>query len=367
MSITVKEIAQKAGVSPATVSLVINNKKGVSKETRLRVQAIMEQYDYRPIKNNKRSLCLTVVKFRKHGMALEENQGFVASIIDHMEAEARKKAIGFSVVNCDEQNSGEIFAALNADAPQGVIIIGTELSRPEYPLLKKLKIPFVILDNSMGYEDTDSVVMDNHSIIMKSTQYLYGCGHRQISYFKSSRQINNLDERYEGYLKAMDNLGLEVPRPVLLPPTLKGAYKEMRALLQKGAYVPGGAAVADNDSIAIGVLKAVQEAGYQVPDDLSVIGVDDIPFSAVTTPGLTTMRISRQALGELGLEVIQRRIAHPDWPSIKVAIGAELIKRGSTRQKSLPRQGEPSQIEPFQTEGPWLEGPTAKGEKSKVV
>lgn len=331
MSITVREIAEKAGVSPATVSLVINHKKGVSEETRLRILNIMKEYGYRAANNVKRQQRITVVKFRKHGMALEENQGFVASIIDHMEAEARKDGIGFSILNCDGQSGEKIFSALNDDPPQGVILVGTELSLPDYPLLKKLKMPFVVLDNSMACENVDSVVMDNYNIMLSAVKYLCQGGHQHICYFKSSRQINNLDERYEGYLEALKSFELDVPEPVLLTPTLKGAYKDMRELLQKGAYIPRGAAVADNDSIAIGVLKAVQEAGYKVPEDLSIIGVDDIPFSAVTTPALTTMRVSRQALGSLAIGLIKQRIQHPDWPYMKMTIGAELIKRGSTR------------------------------------
>ncbi len=331
MSITVRDIAQKAGVSPATVSLVINNKKGVSEKTRLRVRAIMEEYNYRPTTNGKEQLRLVVVKFRKHGIALEENQGFVAAIVDHIEVESRRLNMAFALINCDGNNVEKVFVDLNEDPPQGVIIVGTELSDTEYLLLKKLQMPYVVLDNSMGYEDIDSVVMDNRNIMLAAVNNLYTCGHRKIWYFKSNQQINNLDERYEGYLRAVEDLELFLPEPIYLTPTLKGAYKDMKTLLEKGKYVPKGAAVADNDTIAIGALKAIQEAGYQIPEDLSIIGVDDIPFSAVTTPALTTVRISREALGSLAIEIILKRIAHPKWPCMKMAIGGKLICRGTTR------------------------------------
>jgi LacI family transcriptional regulator len=95
--------------------------------------------------------------------------------------------------------------------------------------------------------------------------------------------------------------------------------------------VPHGAAVADNDTVAIGVMKAIREAGYSIPEDISIIGVDDIPFSAVTMPALTTMRISRTSLGTLAVDALRKRIKYPNWPSMHMRLAGRLVVRGSTR------------------------------------
>lgn len=137
-----------------------------------------------------------------------------------------------------------------------------------------------------------------------------------------------------GYRREMERLGLSVPPPVRITPTLKGAYLDMKRLLDDGKYVPHGAAVADNDTVAIGVMKAIREAGYRIPEDISIIGVDDIPFSAMTMPALTTMRISRTAMGTLAVDTLRKRIRYPNWPSMHMRLAGRLVVRGSTIHKS---------------------------------
>ena len=263
-------------------------------------------------------------------MALEENQGFIASIIDQIELECRRLDFQLNTRNCDAQHADACVADIQQNPPDGVIMVGTELSREDYWVLDRLRVPLVVLDNSMRFEKWDSVVMDNEDIVRTAVLHLHELGHRQIGYFKSSRQINNLDERYAGYLLIMNELGLPVPEPTQLATTLNGAYRDMKKLIESGQFRPQGAVVADNDSIAIGAAKAIQEAGYNIPRDLSIIGVDDIPYSAVTTPALSTVRISRSTLGTLAVEMLQRRVLHPDWPTVHVRIAGNLIQRAST-------------------------------------
>ena len=136
----------------------------------------------------------------------------------------------------------------------------------------------------------------------------------------------------------MNELGLPVPAPTELATTLNGAYRDMKKLIEAGQYKPHGAVVADNDSIAIGAAKAIQEAGYNIPRDMSIIGVDDIPYSAITTPALSTVRISRSMLGTLAVEMIQKRVLNPDWPTMQVKIAGSLIPRASTRSPSAGKE-----------------------------
>ena len=128
----------------------------------------------------------------------------------------------------------------------------------------------------------------------------------------------------------MEKLGLEPPPPVELAPTLNGAYEDMKRLLAEGKYVPAGAVVADNDSLAIGAARAILEAGYRVPEDLSIIGIDDVPYSAMMMPPLTTMRVSRKALGTLAVDTILQRIRHPEWPPMHIKVDGRLVVRNST-------------------------------------
>jgi len=335
---TIREIASLAGVSPAAVSLIINHKKGVSDETRRRVQAVIEENNYLAPGQKRggskvKRFRLCVVKFRTHGIALEENQGFIASIIDQIESECRHYGYDLAMVNCDVATATETLREVMASPPDGVILMGTELSENDYRLLDLLKVPTIVMDNSMSDMQIDCVLMDNEAISAEAVRYLYALGHQDIDYIRFSLPIRNCDERYQGYTREMERLKLPIPKPICVMPTLSGAYRDMKRMIEEGEYVPHGAAVADNDTVAIGVIRAIREAGYHIPEDISIIGVDDIPFAAMTMPALTTMRISRSALGTLAVDTLRKRIKYPNWPSIHVRLSGRLVVRGSTMQK----------------------------------
>ncbi len=330
---TIREIAALAGVSPAAVSLVINNRKGVSDETRKRILSVMEESGYSPSvrKKSVRPLRIVVLKYRVHGIAFEENQGFIASIVDRIESECRHYGYDLMMYNCEPETATATIRDMMNAAPDGVILIATELPKEDFPLLDLIDVPLVALDQNLYHPGTDCVVMDNANLAASLVEYLADCGHRDIGYFKFSRAVRNCDERYEGYLAALERLGLEKPEPILLKPTVDGAFEDLARMIRSGEYVPHGAVVCDNDTIAIGAIKAIREAGYSIPEDISIIGFDDIPFSATTMPALTTMRISRSAMGEMAVSILRRRMRHPDYPCMKLLLGGKLIIRNSTK------------------------------------
>ena len=329
---TVREIAAVAGVSPAAVSLVLNHKKGVSEATRQKVQEVLDAAGYTartrmPRGDGRR---LMVIKFHTHGVT-EENQGFIASMIDRIEGECRRHGIEMVLNRCKADEAETTIRTFLQNPPMGIILVGTELREEHYPLLNLFgNIPVVVLDNDVHYGHVDSVVMSNMTIGMEATKYLQSLGHRKIGYFRYSLPIHNCEDRYRGYLAAMREAGMTPPDPVALSPTLNGAYEDMKKLLAEGKYVPDGAVMADNDTVAIGACRAIMEAGYRVPEDVSVIGVDDIPYSAVMMPPLTTMRVSRKALGTMAVELLMERIHHPEWPPMHIKVDGRLVIRNST-------------------------------------
>ena len=330
---TIRDIAALAGVSPAAVSLVVNHRKGVSEETRKRILSVMEENGYAPAarKHGTHPFRVAVIKYRVHGIAFEENQGFIASIIDRIESECRHYGYELVTYHCDPATAVSFLRDLLAShRPDGVILIATERPENSEALLNLIPVPLVLLDQNIICPHADCVVMDNENLMGSLVDYLVECGHREISYFKFSMPVRNCEERYAGYLKALRRHGLSVPEPVLLKPTVDGAFAELAEQIRSGAYVPHGAALCDNDTVAIGAIKAIREAGYSIPEDISIIGFDDIPFSATTMPALTTMRISRSAMGEMAVSLLRRRSRHPDYPYMRLLLGGRLIIRNST-------------------------------------
>ena len=287
---TIREIAAIAGVSPAAVSLVINNKKGVSAETRRHIQSIMEECGYvpAPVRRKADRFRLMILKFRAHGIALEKIRALPRPSSTGSRANADGFAFDLVMCNCEPATAATTIRSLMENPPDGVILIGTELREADYELFKLFTVPFVVLDNNILLENVDSVVMANRELTAQLVRYLYSLGHREIQYYKFTQPVNNCDERYEGYLQELHRLGLEPPEPIMLKPTVDGAFEDMKRLIKGGEYVPHGAAIADNDNRRH--RRDWRYSGGRVFHSRGYFHrryFDDIPFSAVTMPALT--------------------------------------------------------------------------------
>jgi LacI family transcriptional regulator len=177
----------------------------------------------------------------------------------------------------------------------------------------------------------DCILMNNAETVLSALTYLYGLGHREIAYARSEVRISNFDERQEAFEKYCKMLGLSCRSNHIfdVAPTFEGAYHSMQRLLDSNFSLPT-CLFAEHDSIAIGVIKALKEAGLRIPEDISVMGFDDIQYSRITNPPLTTMRIPRKTIGTMAVQRLRRRINEPRSYDIKIKIGAKLMVRKST-------------------------------------
>lgn len=333
---TVKEIASLAGVSPAAVSIVLNNRNGVSEETRKRIQSILDEHKYTS-KKSSRGKCkgaanILLLKYSLHGMIVEENQGFISSIIDQIEISCREYSFNLVMHTCNKKDFEEVLKSASSDEYIGIILIGTEIGEEQIKAIRTVSIPIVVVDNAMFGENIDSVVMDNAEITRCAMKYLYDRGFRSIGYFKSSVPISNFTERDRAYKSTLDALNLSASEVVSLTPTLTGAYEDMKKYLKSNGTLPE-AVFAVNDTIAIGAMKAIIEFGVRVPEDVSIIGVDDIPYSSVCHPSISTIRISRKLLGVYAVQLMRGRIKYPDSCNVRLQVRGQTVERESTRNK----------------------------------
>lgn len=328
--ITIREIAKILGVSPATVSIVLNNKKGVSKETRERVMNIVKEYNYtnsNKVKNTLKNICF--LKHKKHGMLVEQNEGFISTILDSIESECRLEGYNLTMIVSNNNFEGTI---INMDFSKfdGLIVLGTELEEEQYSCLDNIKIPFIVLDNSAHNHTCNTIAINNDKTVRSALSYLMKLGHKKIAYFHSNVTIANFDERNFAFLRYCKEFDFEFVSDYQfnIPPTLIGAYNSMKKCLSNKTSLPS-CAFADNDSIAIGAIKALKEFGYNVPKDISVIGFDDICFSAINSPPLTTMRIPKSLIGTIAVRQICDMIEGSPYTDVKIQIGGELVIRSS--------------------------------------
>jgi len=327
---TVKELAKIAGVSPAAISIVINNKKGVSDKTRAHILEILKEHNYNINKKKENTKNLCFLKYKKHGMLVEQNEGFIAAILDAIEAESCSRGYSLSIIVSDN-NLCETIRNIDYDAYDGIILLSTELEEEQYVYLNEIRKPYVVIDNIVRDYPCNSVAINNQETVSCAISHLARLHHKTIGYFHSSVNIANFSERNQAFIQSTKQLGLDFKPEYQfdLPPTLVGAYDTMKKHLAKKPTLPS-AAFADNDTIAIGAIKALLECGYKVPQDISIIGFDDIHFSAISSPPLTTMRIQKALIGTLAVRQICDLIDFYPYSDVKIQVGGELVRRSST-------------------------------------
>lgn len=330
-ALSLKEIARILNVSTSTVSLVLHGRPGISDATRERVSQVLKAHGYldRPAaqKNNGMHLfCYSTV-----GYGSDKNDGFVTSIIGAIGREARKKDLSISITTCHEGEFLKDLMMLGQNPMGGIIILGTELPLIYENYFTEQTAPIVIVDSKMPYCPIDSVSLNNEYCVFLALEHLYSLGHRRIGLIHSCLETSNSHERYKGYFTGMEKLGLSVDPSYIytVGPSMNDCTKDIGTYIYLGRPMPT-AFFAEGDALAIGCMKAVREHGYRIPDDISIVGFDDILFSRMIDPMLTTIRVPAEYIGKCAINLLFHRIKDQSAPLTRLLVCGELIQRGST-------------------------------------
>ncbi|MGF7016510.1 DNA-binding LacI/PurR family transcriptional regulator [Lachnospiraceae bacterium PF1-21] len=328
--INIKKISEVTGFSPATVSNALNNKRGVNRDTAAEILRVAKELGY--ISEN-RITKIRFVIYKRNGKIIDDTP-FFPLLIDGVETECKRLGYEMSISNLDKRDEDyeEQVRWLINDTSSGIIFLGTELMENDIDIYRSSKCPFLIFDCFESSMPFDGVLINNADSARMATEYLIDKGHREIGYLRGDFRIKAFRSRAVGYARALSNHGIELNRDYTytLNTTMEGAYEDMKKILGKKPQLPT-AFFADNDVIALGVLKALQEYGYKVPEDISVIGFDDLPFCEITTPRLTTIRVSKQEMGMVAVRRMDEMIKNPGKSKLKISVCTEFIERDSVR------------------------------------
>lgn len=327
--VTLKQISEMTGYSQATVSNVLNQKKDVNAETAKRIISVAEKLGYTSSKKMEK---IILVMYRKSGQILMETP-LILSLIDGVEKEGQKHRIETSICNISmlDYDYKEKLANLLNEKKCGIILLATELEWEDVKVFEKLTVPFVIVDAWYREGNRTTVIMDNKSSFERAVSYLVGKGHKKIGYIGSTISIRNFEEREEGFRKAMAEYGLSVEEKycVSLDPTLSGAQISMKEYLKNNPELPT-VYVAVNDIIALGAIKALKDQEYKVPEDVSVIGFDNMPFGTISSPALTTFDVLKEEIGQTAAQMLIMQSEGISMPA-KVEVLTQLIERESVK------------------------------------
>lgn len=333
MKITAKELAEKLNLSAAAVSIALNGKPGVSTETRKLILDAAEKYGYDLTRISEKKRTTGTVYFciyKKHGAVVGDTP-FFSEVSEGIAAGCKKAEYRMKVTYLyeDGELDREIEEIQFSDCV-GMILLGTEMTSEDFKHFAHLPFPVVLLDNSMEGVACDCVLMDNVLGAFQAASFLIKHTGKQPGYLHSFYPISNFNEREEGFYKAIHTHGLSSSGSIVhqLPPSVDGACTDMLELLKKGVPI-ASAYFADNDWIAIGAIKAFKKIGYRIPEDVSVIGFDDVPFCTVIEPSLTTIHVHKRSMGETAVSHLLKRLKEPNTPPAKIRLGTELVLRHS--------------------------------------
>ena len=337
---TLAQLAARLNVSPASVSIVRQGRPGVSDATRRRIQSALKAngYSYLPYtpeqsaptgKPDGSPQYIRLLKYYRSALLTDKNEGFVDAIIDAIDAVARTRnyTLVFSSLSSDEFD--QRLPELAVDSCIGLLVIATEMECKEIEKLRILRVPIVVLDCDHPALPFSSVTMNNRDLAYAAVAQLRTLG--EVGYLCSSIRTGNFKARGNGYREALHDFGLPEREELCfsVTPGLNAACEDMNRLLDAGRKLPP-ALFADNDVIAIGAMRAMQAHGYQLPQDVNIIGVDNTMLSQICIPALSSIQISCAALGEQAIQLLLDQIADPSGEQLHIHIGSRFIAREST-------------------------------------
>jgi LacI family transcriptional regulator len=301
-SVTIKDVARQSGVSVATVSRVVNEKGPVAPETRRRIREVAERLRYVP---HAAARSLITNQTNAIGVLLPDIYGeFFSEIIRGIDLAARRRGYHL-LVSSSHGQEGEIEAVLRATRGRvdGLIVMSPEVDVQTLEANLPSTLPVVMLNCRGNGPSLDSITIDNFAGALETMRHLAGLGHRRVALVKGPPNNFDARERLRGYRNAVRALALESSGEL----EIEGDFTEgagHRAGQRALALSPRPTAIfAANDTMAIGVLSALREAGVEVPRDIAVAGFDDLSMSRFISPPLTSVHVT---IAELGARAIER-------------------------------------------------------------
>jgi DNA-binding LacI/PurR family transcriptional regulator len=327
---TIREVAEHAGVSTATVSRVLSDQLVVSEDLAKKVRDAVTALEYRP---NRTTRGLRKRPVQMVGLIVPDIQNsFFASVIGGIEPVL--EASGYNLLLC---NSGEdphremvFLTTLRAEGVAGIILAPSRGSSDELRQFVRIGPPVVSVETAVERAMADTVRMNTASGVAAAVEHLVAQGRRRIGFIGGPEFSTSTLEARKGYRQALSNSGIPVEENLIRTgdSQLSGGYRAMRELLDL-PQAPTAVLVA-NSQMVVGAMQAIRERGLSIPEQIALIGFDDPFWAAFLQPSLTTVAQSGGSLGAEAARLLLERIAQPRLPAREVVLETELIVRESS-------------------------------------
>lgn len=346
MAIKSKELASMLGVSTATMSLVLNNKPGISDELRFtlleRIRELGYGYMIKTLPEGEEIPSLAAVRniayvvlspYREEA----DEAAFFPAVIEGAEREARHRGFHLSIIHMYGEKERSLRECIGSDQYAGMLVYADRLDRERKEELDELQLPYVMVGCVGPDVCADCVTVNNRQGMYAAVRYLYEKGHRQIGYVSSGRNSSSLQEREQCCRFALEELGLEVREDFFY--RAEGSSQNKQRMLEeiwKKADCLPTALLLENDVMAVPVYRALKKIGICVPKDMSVIGFDGRSMCSMLEPTLTTMRVPRRVLGRMLVMQLENKMdlktRSLENSPVRLEVAAELVEMESVAE-----------------------------------
>ncbi|MHA6765228.1 LacI family DNA-binding transcriptional regulator [Streptacidiphilus sp. PAMC 29251] len=330
------DVARLAGVSHQTVSRVLNESPNVKEATKERVLSAIRELDYRP-----NSAARTLVTRRSQTLGVVSFDTTLygpASMLFGIEQAARSAGYFVSIASLqslDARSVQEAVDRLRDQAVEGVLVIAPQTSAAGALAQIRSAVPVVAV-GSGAQARVPGAAVDNEAGARAATQYLLDLGHLTVHHVAGPANWLDARARLAGWRGALEAAGAPVPQVLAGDWSARSGYDAGRRFLENPEDPEVTAVFCANDHMALGVLRALNEADRAIPGDISVVGFDDIPEASYFTPPLTTVRQDFAELGRRGLGLLLREMTEDRLPAERILIAPELVLRASTAPHRRP-------------------------------
>ncbi|MBI5928733.1 MAG: LacI family DNA-binding transcriptional regulator [Chloroflexi bacterium] len=348
--LTLEEVGKLAGVSRATVSRVVNGYPHIRPEIRERVQRVIDETGYRP-----NLLARSLASDRSNIIGLVIPSGAQAVFTDpyfpcltqgiSRGVNSNNLTLALFMVHSAKEEERTILSILGTGLIDGLIVTSDNKGDVFIPELLKHEMPFVQIGRSLYSDKIYRVDTDNIAGSYMATQHLISLGYQRIATIATNRNCSG-DDRFTGYCSAFADHGKVVDRKLVVygDYTVDSGYHAMKQLIPQRP----DAVFITSDTMALGGMRALQEANLRVPDDIAVVGYDDLPPAVQANPQLTTVRQPIEQTGFLAVSMLVKILSGDDPPSHQIVLPVELVVRASCGATRLKSTSHPIQEDTYQ-------------------
>ncbi len=328
--VSIKDVAKAARVSHPTVSRALRNSPLVKAETSERIRRLAETMGYRP--NVVARGLVTCKTWTIAAVVTTLADPFNGELLSGLEELATDRGYSVFVANCNADPDREIKAVrlFQERRVDGIVVMCSRVGVLYGPMLRELRIPIILVNSYYPNEFFNSIVINNPDASRQAVQHLIDLGHRRIAYIGDQYGLQSDTERFAGYREALELAGLPLSPELVVNGNGKadGGQQATERLL--ALPTPPTALFCYNDQTALGALSAIRHHGLRVPDDISVVGFDDLEVASYAHPPLTTVRQPRKLMGRMAMEMLLNLFSSRSTDQSHLKIPGELIVREST-------------------------------------